>query len=106
RIYAIGDIHGRLDLLDLAIGTIRSDVAERGPAALTVTIGDYIDRGPDSCGVSRRVRFSAGEPTKIMSLFFTSSSESKLPRLTRICRCSKPKVRSRAWTASTSPTPV
>ena len=51
RIYAIGDIHGRLDLLDLAIGTIRSDVAERGPAALTVTIGDYIDRGPDSCGV-------------------------------------------------------
>lgn len=51
RIYAIGDIHGRLDLLDLAIGTIRSDVAERGPAALTVTIGDYIDRGPNSCGV-------------------------------------------------------
>ena len=51
-------------------------------------------------GISRRVRFSAGEPTNIMSLFLTSSSDSKLPRFTRICRCSSPKVRSRAWIAS------
>ena len=51
RIYAIGDIHGRLDLLQRAIEAIRRDVDARGPAALTVTLGDYIDRGPDSCGV-------------------------------------------------------
>ncbi len=51
RIYAIGDIHGRLDLLRRAIAAIERDVAERGPAALTVTVGDYIDRGPDSRGV-------------------------------------------------------
>jgi len=51
RIYAIGDVHGRLDLLQRAIGAIRRDIAARGPAALTVTIGDYVDRGPQSRGV-------------------------------------------------------
>ncbi len=55
RIYAIGDIHGRLDLLDRAIEAIKRDVAEHGPAALTVTIGDYIDRGPQSRRVLDRL---------------------------------------------------
>ncbi len=55
RIYAIGDIHGRLDLLDRAIEAIRRDVEDSGPAALTVTLGDYIDRGPDSFGVIDRL---------------------------------------------------
>lgn len=55
RIYAIGDIHGRLDLLERAIAAIRRDVEEHGPAALTVTVGDYIDRGPQSCGVLDRL---------------------------------------------------
>ena len=59
RIYAIGDIHGRLDLLERAIGAIKRDVTERGPAAQTVTVGDYIDRGPDSRGVIDRL---AGNP--------------------------------------------
>ena len=51
RLYAIGDIHGRLDLLARAVDAIARDVAARGPAALTVTVGDYIDRGPASRGV-------------------------------------------------------
>jgi len=51
RIYAIGDIHGRLDLLQRAVAAIGRDVAARGPAALTVTLGDYVDRGPASRGV-------------------------------------------------------
>jgi diadenosine tetraphosphatase ApaH/serine/threonine PP2A family protein phosphatase len=55
RIYAIGDIHGRLDLLERAIAAIRYDVEEHGPAALTVTLGDYIDRGPQSRGVLDRL---------------------------------------------------
>jgi serine/threonine protein phosphatase 1 len=59
RIYAIGDIHGRCDLLDRAIEAIARDVAAHGPAALTVTVGDYIDRGPDSRGVIDRL---AGNP--------------------------------------------
>lgn len=55
RIYAIGDIHGRLDLLDRAVAAIERDVKERGPAALTVTLGDYVDRGPASSGVLERL---------------------------------------------------
>jgi serine/threonine protein phosphatase 1 len=55
RIYAIGDIHGRLDLLERAIAAIRRDVERHGPAALTVTVGDYIDRGPQSRGVLDRL---------------------------------------------------
>lgn len=51
RIYAIGDIHGRLDLLERVIEAIHRDIDERGPAALTLTLGDYIDRGPHSAGV-------------------------------------------------------
>jgi serine/threonine protein phosphatase 1 len=48
RLYAIGDIHGRLDLLERAI-------AEHGADALTVTLGDYVDRGPKSRGVLDRL---------------------------------------------------
>jgi serine/threonine protein phosphatase 1 len=55
RIYAIGDIHGRLDLLDRAIAAIRNDVEQFGPDAITVTLGDYVDRGPNSSGVIERL---------------------------------------------------
>ncbi len=55
RIYAIGDIHGRLDLLERVIAAIERDVAQHGAAALTVTLGDYVDRGPASCGVLDRL---------------------------------------------------
>jgi serine/threonine protein phosphatase 1 len=55
RIYAIGDIHGRLDLLEHVIGAIWRDVTVHGPAALTITVSDYIDRGPQSRGVLDRL---------------------------------------------------
>jgi serine/threonine protein phosphatase 1 len=67
RIYAIGDIHGRLDLLERAIDAIQRDVAQRGAAALTVTVGDYIDRGPQSCGVLERL-VSNPFPTSYVAL--------------------------------------
>ncbi len=56
RLYVIGDIHGRSDLLDRIIGEIARE-HERDPVAdaLTVTLGDYIDRGPDSRGVIERL---------------------------------------------------
>lgn len=50
-IYAIGDLHGRLDLFDKMIATIHA----REPAALIITLGDYIDRGPDSLGCIDRL---------------------------------------------------
>ena len=55
RLYAIGDVHGRLDLLDRAITAIEQDVETHGSDALTVTLGDYIDRGSKSRGVIDRL---------------------------------------------------
>jgi len=48
RSYVIGDIHGRLDLLERMIDLINLDIRTRGDEALIVTLGDYIDRGPNS----------------------------------------------------------
>jgi serine/threonine protein phosphatase 1 len=52
RVYAVGDIHGRLDLLDRLLGMIAAYEAAH-PCANTsiIFLGDYIDRGPDSRGV-------------------------------------------------------
>lgn len=47
-IYAIGDIHGQLDMLQDALQKIEAD---GGPDARVVFLGDYVDRGPDSRGV-------------------------------------------------------
>lgn len=55
RIYAIGDIHGRLDLLDQLLFRIEADERVRGGARTQlVFLGDLIDRGPDSAGVVQR----------------------------------------------------
>ena len=52
RVYAVGDIHGRLDLFEELIAAIDADDAARGPARSTVILlGDLVDRGPDSAGV-------------------------------------------------------
>jgi serine/threonine protein phosphatase 1 len=56
RIYAIGDIHGRLDLLDSLIESIRQDDLRRGAAhTRLIFLGDLVDRGPDSAGVIERL---------------------------------------------------
>ncbi|MEQ8193242.1 MAG: metallophosphoesterase family protein [Rhodospirillales bacterium] len=61
RVYAIGDIHGRLDLLDAlhaAIGKDAEAAAEKSPRArrrILIHLGDYVDRGPDSKGVIERL---------------------------------------------------
>ncbi len=56
RIYAIGDIHGRDDLLADLLDLIDAD-AGSFPAAKSrlVFLGDYVDRGPDSHGVVERL---------------------------------------------------
>jgi serine/threonine protein phosphatase 1 len=51
--YAIGDIHGRHDLLGLLLDRIRQH-SGRDPHRL-VFVGDYIDRGPDSAAVVETV---------------------------------------------------
>ena len=57
KTYAIADLHGRLDLLEMALAQIASH-AEL-PATL-VTLGDYVDRGPDSRKVIGRLMGGLG----------------------------------------------
>jgi serine/threonine protein phosphatase 1 len=52
--YVIPDLHGRRDLLDLALARI--DEHADGAAATLVVLGDYVDKGPDSRGVIARLR--------------------------------------------------
>lgn len=56
RVYAVGDIHGRSDLLDILHAHIIGDL-ERSPVenAIIVYLGDYVDRGLDSSGVLDRL---------------------------------------------------
>ena len=57
-VWAIGDIHGRLDLLKPLVAAIVEDlVAARPRRGLVIFLGDYIDRGEESRGV---VEFLAG----------------------------------------------
>jgi serine/threonine protein phosphatase 1 len=52
RVYAIGDVHGRADLLRSLLTVIDVDLARSAPErAIQVFLGDYVDRGPDSRGV-------------------------------------------------------
>ncbi len=52
RIYAIGDVHGQIGRLEAMIDRITADLTARPhPRPRLVTLGDYVDRGPDSRGV-------------------------------------------------------
>lgn len=52
RVYAVGDIHGRFDLLQELAAKIAHDIAA-APVERTVEVyvGDYVDRGPDTRAV-------------------------------------------------------
>ncbi len=52
RAYAIGDVHGRLDLLRTLLAEIEADSRARPcEREYMIFVGDLIDRGPDSRGV-------------------------------------------------------
>lgn len=57
RAYVVGDVHGRLDLLEDLLAKIHAEL-QRRPAAKTllVFVGDLIDRGPASAHVLERLR--------------------------------------------------
>ena len=56
RVYAVGDVHGCDDRL-AALHSLITENLRQNPVArpLLLHIGDYIDRGPDSAGVVRRL---------------------------------------------------
>ncbi len=56
RVFAVGDIHGRNDLLEDLLDQIRDYAAANpGRQNVLVFLGDYIDRGPDSKAVVDRL---------------------------------------------------
>lgn len=94
RIYAVGDIHGRLDLLDDLLGRIEVDDAARPDADTTVIfLGDLIDRGAESAQVvqrlldlsrrSDRVRFLLGNHEEVF-LKALAGEKGALPFFIRI----------------------
>lgn len=90
RIYAIGDIHGRNDLLQALLAKIDADDKQRGPADTTIIfLGDLMDRGDDSAGVietamglkasGKKVRFLMGNHEEV----FVRACRKNDPKITR-----------------------
>ena len=82
RAYAIGDIHGRLDLLEQLLGKIEDDLSARKTRrVLLVFVGDLIDRGPSSAQVIERLRTYSREGAR--TLFLLGNHEEVLLRILR-----------------------
>jgi serine/threonine protein phosphatase 1 len=65
RTFAVGDIHGDLEALDLLF----SRLPELAPDDTVVFLGDYVDRGPNSAGVVAWVRsFMRMSPARVVCL--------------------------------------
>lgn len=90
RIYAIGDIHGRDDLLNALMTKIEADDRARGSADTQIIfLGDLVDRGPGSAAVvetalalktaGRNVRFLMGNHEEV----FVSACRKSDPKVTR-----------------------
>ena len=80
RAYAVGDVHGRLDLLEEMLAKIEADIAARRPAQnLIVFLGDLIDRGPHSAEVIELLR--TWRPTDASAVFLCGNHEEVLLRV-------------------------
>jgi len=57
RAYVVGDVHGRLDLLEELLSRIHEDIQSRPADKVSIVfLGDLIDRGPDSANVLDRLQ--------------------------------------------------
>ena len=77
-IWAIGDIHGRLDLLKVLLNGIIKDLnASKADRKVVIFLGDYIDRGPDSSGVLDHL-CAFEDATPLETYFLKGNHEDKL----------------------------
>jgi len=80
RAYVIGDVHGRLDLLEALLEGIYRDIGERPVKdLLLVFLGDLIDRGPSSAQVVELLRTYSRPP--IRPIFLLGNHEEVLLRI-------------------------
>lgn len=80
RAYAVGDIHGRLDLLDRLLAAIHADLRARpSRKTLLIFVGDLIDRGPSSAQVVERLRTYRHEG--VQPVFILGNHEEVLLRI-------------------------
>ncbi len=80
RAYAVGDIHGRLDLLEDLLGRIEADNRARRRARTSIIfLGDLIDRGPESAQVVERLRLY--RPDFAKTIFIMGNHEEVLLRI-------------------------
>jgi serine/threonine protein phosphatase 1 len=80
RAYAVGDVHGRLDLLDRLLAKIEADIAARRRSKnLVIFLGDLIDRGPQSAQVIERLR--TWRPHDVQTVFLCGNHEEVLLRV-------------------------
>jgi serine/threonine protein phosphatase 1 len=80
RLYAIGDVHGRDDLLAELLASIDADSASRGTAKrVLVFLGDLIDRGASSAEVVERLR--SYKPAGTRLVFLAGNHEEVLLRI-------------------------
>ena len=69
RIYAIGDVHGRLDCLKIMHERIAEDLARAQPPDWRIIhLGDYVDRGPDARGVIEFLIETTGRDGRVTAL--------------------------------------
>ena len=80
RAYVVGDVHGRLDLLDALLTQIQADLEKR-PArkVLLAFLGDLIDRGPSSAQVLERLRTYRADGVR--TVFLLGNHEEVLLRI-------------------------
>jgi serine/threonine protein phosphatase 1 len=76
-VWAIGDIHGCLDLLDALLQGIARDEATDDRPRTIIFLGDYVDRGPDSRGVLNRLIEIADMPD-VDARFIRGNHEDKM----------------------------
>jgi len=77
-VWAVGDIHGRLDLLNPLLDHLMEDLrASAAGRKVIVFLGDYIDRGPDSKGVLDRLVEVAAD-TAVEARFIRGNHEERM----------------------------
>ena len=80
RAYVVGDVHGRLDLLQDLLAKIHAELQHHPSAkTLLVFVGDLIDRGPSSAQVVERLRTYKREGVK--TVFLLGNHEEVLLRI-------------------------